>query len=224
LKVNTSFNHSYVLSDKDASDFCQRGQTFIEQLFLFENEANLEYLAYTLRLMTCFYVFTRGESTWTQRILEHLFRTITTERTHLVQPNPLQKQASCLIDLCLNYGHVIYVYFNELFQVTQDLVRRQTSLDHQQQQGRLAGWQWSILVECLGILLNQSTSFEQQATLVSQLVQPFADILAKFQSNVNDLSSFIDYIDLKSTNTSNRKSINACLSTRNTFIETRSQN
>ncbi|CAF4724316.1 unnamed protein product, partial [Rotaria magnacalcarata] len=54
--------------------------------------------------------------------------------------NPLQKQANCLIDLCLNYGHTIVIYFNDLFKVTQGLVRQQTSTE---QQTKLAGWQWS---------------------------------------------------------------------------------
>ena len=204
LKPDSSFNQSNLLSEIDALSFCQRGQTFIEQFFTITHEHNLEFLAYSLRLISCFYVFIRGERNWTQRILEHLFRIITAEQVNLSKSNPLQKQASCLIDLCLNYGHVIFIYFNELFQVTLDLVRRQTSLE--QQQGRLAGWQWSVLVECLGILLNYSTSFEQQANLIHQLVQPFAEILSKFDVAVNDLPSFIDYIGLKPEVTSESKS------------------
>jgi hypothetical protein len=196
LKPGESFNNSKLLSDTDEFSFCQRGQTLIEQLLLINNENNLELLAYSLRLLTCLYVFTRGEHTWTQRILEHLFRTITTEREIVSKLNPLQKQASCLIDLCLNYGHSIFIYFNDLFKVTQDLVRQQTLLE---QQIKLAGWQWSVLVECLAILLNHFQSFQQQAIFINQLVQPFTDILTKFNSNVNDLQSFIDYIGLKTT-------------------------
>ena len=150
--------------------------------------------------------FTRGEQAWTQRILEHLFQTITTEREIASRSNPLQKQASCLIDLCLNYGHSIFVYFNDLFKVTENLVRQQTSSD---QQMKLAGWQWSILVECLAILLNHFQSFQQQAMLINELVQPFAEILTKFNNNVNDLQTFIDYIGLKitpdGTSTSNQR-------------------
>lgn len=194
LKPNETFNHSKLISDQDEISFCQRGQKLIEKLFLINN--NLESLGYSLRLLTCLYVFTRGEQTWTQRILEHLFRTITTEREISSKMNPLQKQASCLIDLCLNYGHSIFIYFNDLFQVTQNLVQQQTSLN---QQVKLAGWQWSILVECLAILLNHFQTFQQQALLVNQLVQPFADILTKFNSNVNDLQTFIDYIELTKT-------------------------
>jgi hypothetical protein len=199
LKPGESFNNSKLISDKDELSYCQRGQTLIEQLLLINNNNNnLEFLGYSLRLLTCLYVFTRGEHTWTQRILEHLFRTITTEREILSKINPLQKQASCLIDLCLNYGHTIFIYFNDLFKVTQNLVQQQTSLE-QQQQMKLAGWQWSILVECLAILLNHFQSFQQQAIFINELVQPFADILTKFNSNVNDLQTFIDYIGLKST-------------------------
>jgi hypothetical protein len=195
LKPGESFNNLKLLSNTDELSFCQRGQTLIEQLLIINNN-NLEFLAYSLRLLTCLYVFTRGERTWTQRILEHLFRTITTERQIVSKLNPLQKQASCLIDLCLNYGHTIFIYFNDLFKVTQDLVRQQTSFE---QQIKLAGWQWSILVECLAILLNQFQSFQQQAIFINELVQPFAEILTKFNSNVNDLQSFIDYIGLKTT-------------------------
>jgi exportin-5 len=196
LKSGESFNNSKYLSDQDELSFCQRGQTLIEQLLLINNDNNLEFLAYSIRLLTCLYVFTRGEQTWTQRILEHLFRTITTERELSSKSNPLQKQASCLIDLCLNYGRSIFIYFNDLFKVTENLVRQQTSSD---QQMKLAGWQWSILVECLAILLNHFQSFQQQAILINQLVQPFADILTKFNSHVNDLETFIDYLGLKIT-------------------------
>jgi hypothetical protein len=196
LKPGESFNNSKLLSDTDELSFCQRGQTLIEQLLLINDPNNLEFLAYSLRLLTCLYVFTRGERQWTQRILEHLFQTITTERPILSRLNPLQKQASCLIDLCLNYGHAIFIYFNELFQVTQNLVRQQTSSE---QQIKLAGWQWSILVECLAILLNHFQSFQQQAIFINQLVEPFAEILSKFNTNVNDLQSFIDYLGLKTT-------------------------
>ena len=196
LKSNQTFNQSKFLSDQDQLSFCQRGQTLIEHLLSINTNDNLEFLGYSIRLLTCLYVFTRGEQTWTQRILEHLFRTITTEREISSKLNPLQKQASCLIDLCLNYGHSLLIYFNDLFKVTQNLVRQQTLSD---QQIKLAGWQWSILVECLGILLNSYQSFQQQAILINELVQPFADILTKFHTNVNDLSTFIDYIGLKSS-------------------------
>lgn len=190
--LKPSSNQSNYLSEQDPYSFVQRGQRLIEQLLTINN-TNLEYLAYSIRLLTCLYVFTRGEQNWTQRILEHLFRTITTEREVSLKVNPLQKQASCLIDLCLNYGQAILVYFNDLFQVTQNLVRQQTLSS---QQVKLAGWQWSILVECLGILLNNYQSFQQQAVLIRELVQPFADILTEFHAKVNDLQSFIDYIGL----------------------------
>ncbi|CAF5029216.1 unnamed protein product, partial [Rotaria sp. Silwood1] len=196
LKPIESFNNSKLLSNTDEISFCQHGQRLIEQLLLINSDNNLEFLAYSLRLLTNLYVFTRGENTWTQRILEHLFRTITTERHIVSKLNPLQKQASCLIDLCLNYGHSIFIYFNDLFKVTQDLVRQQTSSE---QQTKLAGWQWSVLVECLAILLNHFDSFQQQAIFINELVQPFAQILNNFNSNVNDLQSFIDYIGIKTT-------------------------
>ena len=196
LKPGAAFNQSKLLSDTDEASFCLRGQTLIEQLLSIPNDNNLEFLAYSLRLITCLYVFTRGEHGWTQRILGHLFLTITSERQITSKSNPLQRQASCLIDLCLNYGHVIFIYFNDLFQVTQTLVQQQTASE---QQGKLAGWQWSALVECLAILLNSFQSFEQQAMLINQLIQPFADILTKFNSNVNDLQSFINYIGLTPT-------------------------
>ncbi|CAF4624153.1 unnamed protein product, partial [Rotaria magnacalcarata] len=80
--------------------FCQRGQALIEKLLSINNDNNLEFLAYSLRLLPYLHVFTRGENAWTQRILEHLFRTITTERQMVSRSNPLQKQANCLIDLC----------------------------------------------------------------------------------------------------------------------------
>lgn len=195
LKSGEIFNQSKYLSEQDQFSFCQRGQTLIEKL-LSINDSNLDYLAYSIRLLTCLYVFTRGEQSWTQRILEHLFRTITTEREISSRNNPLQKQASCLIDLCLNYGHSIFIYFNDLFQVTKNLVRQQTSSD---QQMKLAGWQWSILVECLAILLNSFQSFQQQAILIHELVQPFAEILTRFSSDVKDLQTFIDYLDLKNS-------------------------
>ncbi|CAF0724397.1 unnamed protein product [Rotaria sordida] len=208
LKPFESFNNLKLLSNTDEISFCQHGQKLIEKLLLINNDNNLEFLSYSLRLLTNLYVFTRGENTWTQRILEHLFRTITTERQIISKLNPLQKQASCLIDLCLNYGHSIFIYFNDLFKVTQDLVRQQTSFE---QQTKLAGWQWSILVECLAILLNYFESFQQQAILINELIQPFAEILNKFNSNVNDLQSFIDYIGLKTTpdatSTSNQRLI-----------------
>ncbi|CAF3402152.1 unnamed protein product [Rotaria socialis] len=196
LKPLEPFNNRKLLSSTDELSFCQRGQALIEKLLSINNDNNLEFLAYSLRLLTNLYVFTRGENTWTQRILEHLFRTITTERQMVPKSNPLQKQASCLIDLCLNYGHTIVIYFNDLFKVTQDLVRQQTSME---QQTKLAGWQWSILVECLAILLNHFESFEQKAIFINELVQPFAQILSKFDLHVNDLRSFIDYIGLKPT-------------------------
>jgi hypothetical protein len=47
--------------------------------------------------------------------------------------------------------------------------------------------------------LNQFQSFQQQAIFINELVQPFAEILTKFNSNVNDLQSFVDYIGLKTT-------------------------
>ena len=193
LKPNFSFNHDEILSQIDVQSFCHRGQTLIELLLTINVEENFEFLAYSLRLITCLYIFTRGESTWTQRILGHLFRVITTERTDFSKSIALQKQASCLIDLCLNYGHVIFIYFNDLFKVTLDLVRQQTSMDYQQP-GKLAGWQWSILVECLGILLNYSKSFQDSARLIDQLIQPFAQILAQFDAQVNDPSTFMNYL------------------------------
>lgn len=197
LKPFESFNNTKVLSDADESSFCQRGQALCEKLLSINNyNDNIEFLAFSLRFLTSLYVFTRGENAWTQRILEHLFRTITTERQMVLKSNPLQKQASCLIDLCLNYGHAIVIYFNDLFKVTQDLVRQQTSSE---QQTKLAGWQWSILVECLAILLNHFETFQQKAIFVNELVQPFAQILTKFNSDVNDLQNFIDYIGLKTT-------------------------
>ncbi|CAF1037134.1 unnamed protein product [Adineta steineri] len=55
------------------------------------------------------------------------------------------------------------------------------------------------------ILLNHFESFQQQAILINELVQPFAEILTKFNTNVNDLQSFIDYIEL--TKTSDNSSI-----------------
>lgn len=195
LKPGEPFNHSKTLADADEPVFCQRGQALIEQLLSITGD-NLEFLAYSLRLLTCLYVFTRGEHSWTQRILGHLFRTITTERQSIPAVHPLQKQASCLIDLCLNYGRSIFIYFNDLFQVTQNLIRQQTAAD---QQMKLAGWQWSVLVECLAILLNHFESFQQQAVFIDQLVQPFAEILTKFNTTVNDLPTFVDYIGLKST-------------------------
>ncbi|CAF3984153.1 unnamed protein product [Rotaria magnacalcarata] len=196
LKPLESFNQRKLLSSTDELCFCQRGQALIEKLLSINNDNNLEFLAYSLRLLPYLHVFTRGENAWTQRILEHLFRTITTERQMVSRSNPLQKQANCLIDLCLNYGHTIVIYFNDLFKVTQGLVRQQTSTE---QQTKLAGWQWSILVECLAILLNHFESFEQKAIFINELVQPFAQILSKFDLHVNDLQSFIGYIGLKPT-------------------------
>ncbi|CAF1089258.1 unnamed protein product [Adineta ricciae] len=190
------FNHLNILSDADQLAFCQRGQTLIQQLLSINDHENLDFVAYSLRLLTCLYVFTRGEQSWTQRILEHLFRVLTTERNLGSQMSPLQKQASCLIDLCLNYGPSIFVYFNDLFQVTQNLVQQQTAKD---QSIRLAGWQWSILVECLAILLNYFQSYQQQAMYINGLVEPFAQILTQFNTNVNDIQGFIDYIGLKPT-------------------------
>ena len=200
LKPVESFNNSRLLSDTDELSFCQRGQTLIEHLLIINNDDNFELLAYSLRLLTCLYVFTRGQSAWTQRILEHLFCTITAERQIVSKSNSLQKQASCLIDLCLNYGHSIFIYFNDLFKVTQTLVRQQTLSD---QQTKLAGWQWSILVECLAILLNHFESFEQQAFYINELVQPFTEIFTNLNSNLNDLQSFIDYIGLKAISDGN---------------------
>ena len=203
LKKGSKFNENSFLHENDATNFCQRGQIFLEQFLSINADANLEFLAFSLRLMTCFYVFTRGDSTWTQRILGHLFRMITTERSQISKTNPLQKQASSMIDLCLNYGHVIYVYFNDLFRVTIDLVRQQTSADPQR--SKLAGWQWSILVESLGILLNYSESFDQQANFIQELVRPFADIFTKFNVQVNNLNDFIVYLSLKTELCSDRK-------------------
>lgn len=68
---------------------------------------------------------------------------------------------------------------------------------------KLAGWQWSILVECLAILLNNFQTFQQQAMLINQLIQPFTDILIKFNANVNDLQTFINYLGLNISSDTN---------------------
>lgn len=198
LKPNSTFNQGQYIAENDLMSFCRRGQTLIELLLTISGQENLEYLAYSLRLITSLYVFTGGDSAWTRRIIEHLFRVITTERSDLSKSPWLQKQSSCLIDLCLNYGHAICIYFNDLFQVTKELVRKQTML-HQQQNttGKLAGWQWSILVESLGILLNYSKSFQDSTQLISQLVQPFSEVLTQVEAHVNNVNTFMNYIGLQ---------------------------
>ncbi|CAF0870378.1 unnamed protein product [Didymodactylos carnosus] len=185
-----------LLSNEDEHVFCERGQNLIRQLLTVnDNNSNIEIYSYSLRLITCLYPFTCGEKQFTQHILEHLFRSITTERQTLkITPNPVQKQSGCFIDLCLNYGHYIFCYFNDLFKVTNELVQQA----NQNQQLRLSGWQWSTLVECLTILLNHFNNYQQQSILISQLVQPFTEFLSAFNNTVHDVQAFVNYIGFDS--------------------------